>query len=182
MKIGVSVKQRKINDKILIIVWFLGVTIKRECATVDACIPKPETVNETIDFFRQNFERHYKKNRAPFPMFLREGWFTENMHRKQGMFQFIQDLLNKKDVYFVTIQELIQWMQSGPNAIKLIDYKPICKEMKKTECMMEDDSASANNCLYHNVKELGKIDKNMVTCVNQCPKSYPWVGNEYGNK
>lgn len=169
-------------------------TIERECASVDACLlynveeqtaGKPETVEATIKLFEDNFNRFYSKNKAPFPMFLREAWLTESPERQTGLFKFIEKMSQRKDVFFVSIKEVIHWMQSGENKTSLHDYvQSTCvKTPPTTSCQLNPAipiEQQGNHCKYDKIAALNGQNKDMITCVD-CPKNYPWVGNEMGN-
>lgn len=150
---------------------------------VDACLPKPETEEETVKFFQTQFDRHYTRNRAPFPMFLREAWLAENDARKKGLFKFIENLTQKKDVFFVSIQEVINWLKSGEQGISLANYKPsqCVKSPPNTKCMVQEGIETGNKCSFDKIPALSGQTKDMVICGDSCPKNYPWVGNELGN-
>ncbi|KFM69489.1 hypothetical protein X975_13570, partial [Stegodyphus mimosarum] len=80
------------------------------CSMVDACTPQPITAADTKDFLMQNFERHYKSNKAPFPVFLHEGWLRDK-ERLNGYLQFLDEILEKDDVFVVSIRQVIEYMK-----------------------------------------------------------------------
>jgi peptidoglycan/xylan/chitin deacetylase (PgdA/CDA1 family) len=170
-------------------------TLERECASVDACLlyhveeqtaGKPETIEETVKLFDENFERFYMHNKAPFPMFLREAWLTENHNRQEGLINFIKKLTQKKDVFFVSIKEVINWMESGENKTALHEYQQstCVKTPPETECMLHQGmpiEQQGTHCKYDKLTQLGGQNKDMITCLSDCPKNYPWVGNVNGD-
>ncbi|XP_054924842.1 uncharacterized protein [Dermacentor andersoni] len=140
------------------------------CAMADMCVPQPITVNETFEYLRSNFEDFYTTNRAPFPLFLHEA-YLQQPSRKQGYLQFIDWLLQKDDVFLVTISEVLRFMQ---------DPKPLGAYVQHT-CpggVVQSTCPKPNTCAYKNTSLGG--DRYMTTC-SQCPKNYPWVGNPMGN-
>lgn len=143
------------------------------CSMVDFCLPHPEDSEDTFNYFKTNFDRHYKTNRAPFPVFLHEAWLSTEPFRAQGYFEFIDYLTSLDDVYLVTIQEVLNWME---NPVPLSAYK-------QTKCVRtppESKCAEPLSCPYIKVPELHKTDKAMVTCGVKCPTHYPWVNNTLG--
>jgi hypothetical protein len=53
------------------------------CNMIDGCA-KPFTQQATFDLIHKNFLRHYKSNRAPFPMFVHADWFKNEPERMAG--------------------------------------------------------------------------------------------------
>ena len=45
------------------------------CSMIDACAP-PSNETEVYELLEKNFQRHYKSNKAPFPMFMHAVWFA----------------------------------------------------------------------------------------------------------
>ncbi|KAH7986778.1 hypothetical protein HPB49_025774 [Dermacentor silvarum] len=143
------------------------------CAMADACLPQPITANDTFEYLRSNFEDFYTTNRAPFPLFLHEAYLREP-RRKQGYLQFIDWLLQKDDVYLVTISEVLRFMQDPKPLGAYVqhacpDRSPVARN---TSC------PQARTCAYKNTSLGG--DRYMMSC-SRCPKNYPWVGNPLGN-
>nr|XP_054921944.1 chitin deacetylase 8-like [Dermacentor andersoni] len=140
------------------------------CAMADICVLQPITANETFECLRSNFEDFYTTNRAPFPLFLHEA-YLQQPSRKQGYLQFVDWLLQKDDVFLVTISEVLRFMQ---------DPKPLGAYVQHT-CpggVVQSTCPKPNTCAYKNTSLGG--DRYMTTC-SQCPKNYPWVGNPMGN-
>lgn len=85
--------------------------------------PGPGFGGDVYQTLVTNFDQAYTGNRAPVPLFTHAPWFTdENIAATR---KFIEYALGKGDVYFVTIQELIDWMK---NPVSAEDYK------KKANC------------------------------------------------
>jgi hypothetical protein len=141
---------------------------------VDFCLPDPTDSEDTFLYFKTNFDRHYTTNRAPFPVFLHEAWLSIEPFREQGYFEFIDYLLTLDDVFIVTIQEVIHWME---NPVPLSEYK-------QTKCVRTPAESRCHDpeltCPYIKVPELHKTDKSMVICNGNCPTHYPWVNNTLG--
>lgn len=57
-----------------------------------------------------NFDRAYTGNRAPFPIYVHAPWFTPS--HVAAAKKFVEYALAKPNVYFVTIQQLLKWMQN----------------------------------------------------------------------
>lgn len=142
----------------------------------DFCLPYPETADDTFDYFKSNFDRHYKTNKAPFPMFLHYAWLASEPQRTQGFFEFIDYLTSLSDVFVVTVQEVIHWMEN-PVPLSRYEQKNCVRELPKTKC-----SEFSHVCEYQKVPEFHYSDKSMVTCGSECPKHYPWLNNNFGSE
>eukprot|EP00890_Picochlorum_soloecismus_P000809 jgi/Picsp_1/1729/NSC_05202-R1_hypothetical chitooligosaccharide deacetylase len=98
--------------------------------------PGPGFGGDVYSTFATNFDQAYNGNRAPFPIYLHAPWFTDDNIAATN--KFIEYALSKGDVYFVTMTELINWMQ---NPIPASEYqkKANCKPVNvskptKTKC------------------------------------------------
>lgn len=85
-----------------------------ECNYVDGCMFNPPTSADTVKFLWDNFMYNYKTNRAPFGIHLRQVWFTHPAYSGniQGLKDFISKLLTLKDVYVVSSDDILTWMQN----------------------------------------------------------------------
>lgn len=64
----------------------------------------------TFDVLKAMFDASYSGNRAPLPIYVHNFWFTPE--RVAGVNKFIQYALQKPNVYFVTMRQLIDWMRN----------------------------------------------------------------------
>ena len=71
----------------------------------------PPNASEVLRFMWKNFHLHHERGRMPFGMHLHGQWFLEE-YRLEAMERFLDELLGRKEVYIVTMYQLIQWMQS----------------------------------------------------------------------
>ncbi|KAM7294033.1 chitin deacetylase 8-like [Ixodes scapularis] len=154
-------------------VWFQendieGLKMYFPCSTIGGCVPPPDTADETYEFLMANFKEFYENNRAPFPMFLHEGWLHGG-ERREGFLKFIDWLLTKDDVFIVTLKEVIEFMKN-PKPVN--SYK---ESRCLTEVMPSDKCTRPETCHYRKVKIGDDIgDRKMKTCVD-CAPHYPWV-------
>lgn len=143
---------------------YLNVEGKNQCPTLikdeiadnrletKNCLPKNE-LNKTI-LYKQlldNFNRHYKTNKAPFIINIETNWFEQfGDMLTEALVQFINDLTNiknpitiKNDIYFVSISRIIEWIEY-PAALNVIankwlwdcdginfDYDEECESIRK---------------------------------------------------
>ncbi|EFN54021.1 hypothetical protein CHLNCDRAFT_136061 [Chlorella variabilis] len=57
---------------------------------------------------KSSFDAAYEGNRAPLPIFIHTSWFEDHL---DGMLQFIDYVQSKPHAYFVTMRQLLAWMQ-----------------------------------------------------------------------
>lgn len=113
-----------------------------------------------------NFDEAYSGNRAPFPLFTHAQWFTdENIAATR---KFIDYALSKGDVYFVTIKELLRWMQNPVSATdyrntadcKPVDVQPPVKKMCQVYIVQPGDY------LESIAGKFGVLNVNDLTMIN----------------
>merc|ERR1719210_2760066 len=81
------------------------------CAMADGCYYE-EDEKAIQKMFTKNFLEFYTETKAPFPLLFHAAWFFNRPHRQRAFFKFVDSILALPDVYFVTSQELIRWMQN----------------------------------------------------------------------
>lgn len=144
------------------------------CTVVDEC-PKDMSVEQVYEMFMLNFERHYLTNRAPFGLHFNSMWFRKPMNI-YAFNTFMDYLLNLSDVYFVTSNQVIEWMKKPTKIDDISSFKPWqCSRKKFTKNEIACDIP--NNCKLPS--QVLKSQKYLNTCF-KCPKQYPWLRNEIG--
>ncbi|CAN8016779.1 unnamed protein product [Ixodes persulcatus] len=139
------------------------------CSTLEGCVPLPKTEGDTFDYLQSNFMDFYGHNKAPFPVFLRQGWL-ENPERNAGFRKFLDWLLTKDDVFVVTIREVIKFMRNPRPLSKYQEdrcHKAIAPSTKCTRPVQ---------CVYKRVKIVDVIRDRWIRVCASCPGAYPWVG------
>lgn len=137
------------------------------CSMLDACTPYPTNVSDTYAYMMENFDRHYTSNRAPFPIFLHEAWLRDK-NRLKGFQVFLDALLQKDDVFLVSMHEVLEYMK-----------KPVpLEEYKTARSCLSGSRPQAGDCKAR-VCNYPKRNILMKSCV-PCPKRYPWLGNPEG--
>lgn len=150
--------------------WEIGMIMWEDlrggrCSMADAC-QNPSDSESIFKFLIKNFNRHYKSNRAPFGLFYHSAWFNTDHHRK-GFIKFLDHILTKSDVYFVTNWQMIQWMKEPTSLDEIGNFKP-------WKC---DQQPPIGECLNPHVCTVKHEEGSrfMKTC-QSCPSHYPWVG------
>lgn len=77
------------------------------CSMVDSCA-NILTGDQFYNFLNHNFDRHYKTNRAPLGVFFHASWLKLNPELQDAFIQWIDEVLDKNDVYFVTMTQVLQ--------------------------------------------------------------------------
>ena len=76
------------------------------CPMVDGCTSQTlSNSKDVLKYFVKNFERYYRKTRAPFGIHLHARWL-EKEHHLDGLDKFIRILLQMNDVYLVTVSQV----------------------------------------------------------------------------
>ncbi|GIY62380.1 nodB homology domain-containing protein [Caerostris darwini] len=132
------------------------------CSMVDACTPQPVTPQDTKDFLMKNFRRHYRSNKAPFPVFLHEAWLR-NENRLEGFLQFFEEVLQYDNVFAVPIRDVVEYIRKPTTYTAFSQRQQAAAQLCKKK----------ETCSY---TEPLRIMKSCTTC----PKYYPWVGTPMG--
>ncbi|XP_050296707.1 chitin deacetylase 1 [Anthonomus grandis grandis] len=147
------------------------------CAALDSC-PIELTGQEVYHTLLRNFNRHYSTNKAPFGIHLQASWL-ENSENIAAFQEFLDYILTKPDVWFVTNSQAIEWIRQPTALNKLLKFRPWDCRRKKFKKEREVACKVPNTC--HLISEELKEEVEMQTCM-ECPKKYPWVRNEFGGE
>ncbi|XP_065091171.1 chitin deacetylase 8 [Ochlerotatus camptorhynchus] len=144
------------------------------CSMVDTCLGMPNTTQGLFEFFKQNFEKSYLSNKAPFGFYVHAAWFNVSPVHFEAYKKFLDYLKTLKDVFLVNASTVINWVR---NPVSLTQMKnsnwsncrkpgPIsCKPVSCELCKKEGDNY---------------VTRWVKLCDVSCPKSYPWLGNHFG--
>ncbi|KAJ0174591.1 hypothetical protein K1T71_009699 [Dendrolimus kikuchii] len=144
------------------------------CPTLETC-PSTLCADDLYDILINNFKRHYLKNRAPFGIHFNSTMLKNSEYL--GVFKkFMGEVLKLPDVYFVTYKEVIDWIKRPTPVVQIKKFQPwLCKrqhfEDSEIACHKPRTCKLPSKVLEH--------DKYMITCT-ECPKTYPWIRNEFG--
>jgi len=156
--------------------------VESPCSMVDLCLPAPTDATDAMNYFLSNFNRHYENNRAPFPVFLHETWLSQNETvNKEGYFNFIKKVAQYPDVFFVTIQDVIEWMENPVPLDEYISESKSCKPKVRTPCPVNiNDSQTLKSCKA--VKgDASDANLHLIQTCNICPTHYPRIGHTSGD-
>lgn len=133
------------------------------------------TEDEMYDMIKSNFERHYTTNRAPFGLYFHTIWFKEKRNFK-ALMRFIDEMIKKQDVWFVTNYQAIEWMRTPTPLSQITNFDP-------WKCKREIDPNLVacnhpNLCKLKSRQNKGE-QRYLYTCF-ECPEVFPWVKNEFG--
>ncbi|EFA07840.1 chitin deacetylase 3 precursor [Tribolium castaneum] len=143
------------------------------CARLDAC-PGGLTGDDVFKILANNFKRHYLGNRAPFGLHLDTAWL-KNRDYFDALQDFIGEILQQPDVWFVTNSQAIEWMQNPTPIDHLNGFKAwdCAKFFKKQELACK----VPNVCKLYS--SFFQQERYLYTCF-ECPVNYPWIRNEFG--
>lgn len=146
------------------------------CAMVDSCSNIIDG-EQFGDFLRHNFERHYFTNRAPLGLYFHAAWLTSKREYMDVFLEWIDETLEEKnDVYFVTMTQVIQWMQEPKESAQIRDFLPW-----KEKCDVKGQAyCSLSNPCALGSRELPGETIRLHTCM-ECPNHYPWVEDPTGD-
>ncbi|PRD29192.1 UNVERIFIED_CONTAM: hypothetical protein NCL1_30147 [Trichonephila clavipes] len=144
------------------------------CSLADQCVFQENDDESVEQFLKDNFKRHYNVNRAPLGLYFHVNWFNDR-NKTNVLLNFVDDIRTKhRDVWFVTMQELISWMRNPTKATNLNSFAPWVCEKRENSCNIP------KNCEVPLTMDGYTEMRYMQTCA-KCPVKYPWVGNFEGS-
>jgi hypothetical protein len=146
------------------------------CAMVDSC-SNILSGDQFYNFLTHNFYRHYDQNRAPLGLFFHAAWLKNNPEFLDAFLYWVDEIIEShNDVYFVTMTQVIQWIQNPQNSDNARNFEPW-----KERCAIEPKLAcvAPNRCKL-STKELPGEALHLHTCV-RCSNNYPWLNDPTGD-
>lgn len=158
------------------------------CPHVDQCVfPSSEETDDAsdiVDFLKENFNRHYTTNRAPFLLNFHITWFTSKTKVK-ALNKFIDYILKEnKETYFITYHQLVDWMKN-PQPLNSLNIKCENKTGISTcnrphTCVIKHHVDKENIAATEEAATRTDTRYMPVCHPTACPSQYPWYGNHAG--
>ncbi|KAI6211169.1 hypothetical protein M3Y96_00405400 [Aphelenchoides besseyi] len=136
-----------------------------------------ETTDHVLYYMFRNFNRAYSQNRAPYVLNLNAEFLQS--HGGIGMRaleNFLGLMRQYRDVYFMTLRELIEWMKN-PQSVDQLAQRSGC-QVHMYAPPSSRVCTQPNKCIYQ-TPTLGSKEHQFLSC-NTCPMIYPWTGNPTG--
>ncbi|XP_042211815.1 chitin deacetylase 1-like isoform X2 [Homarus americanus] len=147
------------------------------CAMVDSCFSSKPTAEQFYGFLQNNFDRHYLTNRAPLGLYFHSAFLKNNPEILDAFLYWVDETLaSNKDVYFVTMTQVIQWMQDPRPTSQLVNYEPW---REKCDPQGPPFCYGGTNCEL-STDELPGETVRLNTCM-RCPNKYPWLDDPRGD-
>ena len=146
------------------------------CVMVDSC-SNIISGDQFYNFLNHNFYRHFDQNRAPLSLPFRAAWLKNNPEFLDTFLYWVDEVLESHpEVYFVTMTQVIKWIQNPVSVDSAKTYAPWqekCSPGPRTQCL------TANSCKL-STDELPGESIRMHTCM-RCPNKYPWLNDPTGD-
>jgi len=149
------------------------------CVNIDCS--RPTSRQEVFDYLKDNFERHFSVNRAPYIVPQNaNAFFTANPFAFDGYMDFLNWINEKEEVYIVSMKKALEWLKNPvPLSQAGSPTGPFnCPTMTQAPCTVRtctyDEYLSEPNDAG-GFRGGGRI----VTC-RPCPDRYPWTCNPRG--
>jgi hypothetical protein len=141
------------------------------CSMVDACLDIPTDVDGLTKWMIKEFNKQYNGNRAPFGFYVHAAWFSEtiNPNHLPAYIAFLDYLQTLPDVFLTSASQVIDWVKKPVPVSQMTSANAECQETYPPFCQ-------AKACQL----KKGDVDRWMTSCTDNCPKSYPWLGNALG--
>ncbi|XP_076326310.1 chitin deacetylase 1-like [Tachypleus tridentatus] len=145
------------------------------CAMVDSC-SNLITGEQFYNFLNHNLERHYNTNRAPLGLFFHAGFLKLNPEFLDALISWIDEMLDRTDIYFVTMTQVLQWMQNPTELSRIREFPPW-----KEKCEVKGQPyCSIPNACPLTTRELPGETIRLHTCMD-CSQNYPWIEDPTGD-
>lgn len=145
------------------------------CPILDQCVFPFADADTIHEWFMENFERHYRRNRAPLTLNLQSNWFMTEAAIK-GLSKFIDEILTREDVWFVTGTQALQWIVDPTPMSNIKNFDPWkCDRQRTPACNLPKTCV-----LPFSAPGIIPDLRYMQTCVTHCPLKFPWLGNVKG--
>ncbi|CAJ0955295.1 unnamed protein product, partial [Mesorhabditis belari] len=151
----------------------------RRASMLRAATHLDASMNELVDMLMTNFERAYHSNRAPYVLTLNADFLQLN-NTDIGMRSFVRfmdEISKNKDVYFVTLEQLVKWMQR-PTTLQEAPQSEALRCRRAFSDLSKATCAKPNKCMYR-TPDLTSPEHQFLTCA-PCPDVYPWLENPVG--
>jgi hypothetical protein len=145
------------------------------CHFVDSCT-NIQSADQFARLLRHNLNRHLNTNRAPLGLHFHASWLKQNKEFKRELAKFIDEMLDRNDVYFVTMLQVIQWMQNPTELTAIRDFQ----EWKEKCDIKGNPHCSLPNSCPVTTRELPGETLRLFTCMD-CPANYPWILDPTGD-
>jgi len=145
------------------------------CHMVSSC-SNIQTGEQFGRLLRHNFNRHFSTNRAPLGLHFHASWLKSKREFREELGKFIDEMLARNDVYFVTMLQVIQWMQNPTELTALRDFQ----EWKEKCDVKGQPYCSLPNTCPLTTRELPGETLRLFTCM-ECPRYYPWILDPTGD-
>ncbi|XP_026738148.1 uncharacterized protein LOC113501263 isoform X2 [Trichoplusia ni] len=141
-----------------------------DCHVVDSC-SNIQTGEQFARLLRDNFNRHYSTNRAPLGLHFHASWLKSKKEFRDELIKFIEEMLEKNEVYFTSLNQVIQWIQNPTELKSLRDFQ----EWKQDKCDVKGQPfCTLPNACPLTTRELPGEVLRLFTCM-ECPNNYPWI-------
>ena len=96
----------------------------KRCTFLDACLADTEkSTAAVVNIIWKNFNRHYDSNRAPFMINIRRTALV-NKRIFSAITEFIDQVSQRDDIWVVTMQECLEWMQQPTPLKDIAAFEP----------------------------------------------------------
>ncbi|KAK6759710.1 hypothetical protein RB195_021339 [Necator americanus] len=156
----------------------------RRSSMIRAAVDLNTTVDQLTNMLFSNFDRSYTASRAPFVLALNADLLQLNGRNTgmQALQRFLEEILYRKDVYVVTLKQLIHWMKNPVPLSQIAQSDAVkCSQepMSQYPAISRRFCSKPNKCMYR-TPGLSSQEHQFLTC-SPCPDQYPWLDNPIGN-
>ena len=126
---------------------------KYPCAYVDGCHSPIQTEQDAYDYLWNNFNSYYQGSRAPLGFHMHAAWFQYPTYdRIKVVNTFLDKILQLKDVYVITVKQLLEWMEDPTPAAKISNLKSwSCNQSRNNIIQILSKQRNISNSMKSNM-------------------------------
>lgn len=146
------------------------------CAMIDAC-SNILSGDQFYNFLSHNFYRHFDSNRAPLNLAFHAAWLKNNPEFLDAFLYWVDGVqeVHSDEVYFTTMTQVIQWMQSPVALDSAATFAPW--QEKCSPEIIDPSPAPSRRCTLHTEQLPGEYT---LPTNARCPNFYPWLADPTG--
>lgn len=124
-----------------------------------ATVASMDPLGDPLELFTRGFDQRYNGNRAPMGIFIHAAWLIADPTRADKLNQFLEYAMTKENVFLVTVNQVLEWMQ---NPVPAAEYSPNCPSEQELLALLPQGSSL---CVMPNQGcDYGVFDSNTCKC------------------
>uniref|UniRef100_A0A915BXZ3 EGF-like domain-containing protein n=1 Tax=Parascaris univalens TaxID=6257 RepID=A0A915BXZ3_PARUN len=148
-----------------------------EYATLKDALRTGDLPDDIADMLEENFQRHYRYNRAPFVVAINSEYLTslQDSGAVSALEIFISKVLQNRDAYIVSASQALHWLRLPTRLAKIQNFTSWqCNQRARHHILpCENPSTCTFTC--------DRGEAHAFRICGSCPRAYPKLGDPTGS-